>query len=642
MTKPPYLLYVFWIGVVIGYSQPVQSLTVFRIGGEGLPLPVFEDPTDFVQLSWSDVSAAQHGAVELVTIDSNFIAPLKLNPEVNLVPQLEKEGGQVQALTWIGWGPANGRDEAMFDGDPTTAFLGDGDWGGDYGVIQQKSLAFDMGGRFLLERIRFYPRLRFANDRFVQRFLVGINDGDPLKVGTRPFTRGIRGSDLDFDIIYDVTENTESVIDLPLPSVPVQQLLFEAPENTQGIWEIAEFEIYGNGYAPFSNYVSNVIDLGGLASLGELSWEGTLDSGAQVELSMRSGSDEDPNLYWRSTFRGSERTRFDARGRPLTRSSYNKLQRGEQAGLTHDTENWAFWGAAYDFSKSRGRMIGDGPQRYVQLRADFSSNAVASSTLNYVQFSVSIPPIATGALAEIVPNRAPPGQITDFTYKIRPKLQSGDLGFDSIEIDTPTRVRNINEVRISGEPIAFDVISQEEQSFVIRFSHIGVQRTEELIEVDFEAEVFQFGTVFSGRLSNSEKPEEVPQSVTAGDADVLEDSDRLSVDLNRFGEKNIGSISIESAVFTPNGDGVNDVVGINFEMLNLAGAVPVQAEVYDLSGRSFGVVWSKALSSGRHVAEWNGRNSRGLLVAPGVYVLSLRVEADKGTNTEQAILSVVY
>ena len=110
------------------------------------------------------------------------------------------------------------------------------------------------------------------------------------------------------------------------------------------------------------------------------------------------------------------------------------------------------------------------------------------------------------------------------------------------------QARNINEVRISGETIPFDVVSQERQSFVIRFSHIGVQRTEELIEVDFEAEVFQFGTVFSGRLSNSEKPEEVPRSVTAGDADVLVDSD-LSVDLNRFGEKNIRSISIESRLF---------------------------------------------------------------------------------------------
>ena len=71
------------------------------------------------------------------------------------MPQLEAEGGQVQALTWIGWGPANGRDEAMFDGDPTTAFLGDGDWGGDYGVIQQKSLAFDMGGVFYLSGFVF-------------------------------------------------------------------------------------------------------------------------------------------------------------------------------------------------------------------------------------------------------------------------------------------------------------------------------------------------------------------------------------------------------------------------------------------------------------------------------------------------------
>ena len=104
MTKPPSLLYVFWIGVVLGYSQPVESLTVFRIGGEGLPLPVFENPTDFVQLSWSDVSAAQHGAVDLVTIGSNSIAPLKLNPEINLVPQLEAEGGQSTGayLDWLG------------------------------------------------------------------------------------------------------------------------------------------------------------------------------------------------------------------------------------------------------------------------------------------------------------------------------------------------------------------------------------------------------------------------------------------------------------------------------------------------------------------------------------------------------------
>ncbi len=642
MMKPRFLLYSIWIGSVLGLVLPAASLTVFRLGGEDLPPPELDVPFEFVQLSWADVSSAQHGVTELVEVAPGAVAPQQLDPQVNLVPLLEGGGGQVQALTWIGWGPANGRDEAMFDGDPATAFLGDGDWGGDYGVIQQKSLAFDLGGRFLLERIRFYPRSRFFTDRFVQRFIVGINDGDPLKDGTRQFTRGIRGSDLDFDIVYDVTENTEAVIELPLPSVPVRQLLFEAPENTQGIWEIAEFEIYGNGYAPFASYVSNVIDLGALASLGEVSWGGRLDEGAQVELSMRSGLDEDPNTYWRSTFRGAERTRYDDRGRALTLSSYNKLQRGEQAGITHDTENWAFWGAAYDFEQRRGRMVGDGPQRYVQIRADFASSASASSQVNYVQFAVSIPPVATQALAEIVPSAVVPGEATLFTYKLRPQISGDDLGFDSIQIDTPSRVRAIEAVRISGQSVAFDVVSQEESGFVVRIPRIDVQRTEELVEVDFHAEVFQFGTVFSGQLFDSERPAEVPQSITAGDADALVDSDRLSVDLTRFGSQTIGALSVSSAICTPNGDGVHDVVQLHCELLNLVGSVPVQAELYDLSGRWRGVVWAEALSSGRHVVRWDGRDGGGALVEPGVYLLRLRVEADRGIDTRQVVLSVAY
>ena len=72
----------------------------------------------------------------------------------------------------------------------------------------------------------------------------------------------------DFDIVYDIAENTSAMIDLPLPNVPIRRLLFSAPENTRGIWEIAEMEIYGNGFAPFAYYVSNVIDLGAPVAWG--------------------------------------------------------------------------------------------------------------------------------------------------------------------------------------------------------------------------------------------------------------------------------------------------------------------------------------------------------------------------------------
>ena len=45
------------------------------------------------------------------------------------------------------------------------------------------------------------------------------------------------------------------------------------------------------------------------------------------------------------------------------------------------------------------------------------------------------------------------------------------------------------------------------------------------------AEVFKFGTVFSGRVFNSERAEEVGQSLTPGNADDLFDGDALRVDL---------------------------------------------------------------------------------------------------------------
>ncbi len=616
------------------------ALTIYRIGGANLPRPEVAGEYEFVQLNWRDINAAQHGFSELLELDGDWVQPQRFDPEVNLVPIIGEQGGQILNLVWIGWGPPQQDDFFMFDEDPNTSYLGDGHFAA-HGP-SAKSLTFDFGARLLLERIRFYPRQQYMADRFVEHFKIGINDGDPLKDGTREYVIGQRGSNLDFDIIYDVTENTAAMIDLELPSVPIRRLLFTAPENTRGIWEIAEMEIYGTGFAPFANYVSNVIDLGAPASLGELTWGGRLDEGADVELSMRSGLDEDPNIYWRSTFRGGERTRFDEKGRALTLSTYNKLQRGEQAGVTHDTENWAFWGAAYDFAQGQGRMIGDGPQRYVQLRADFVSGVAASSQLDYVQFAVSIPPVASQALAEISPVQVLPGEMTPFTYRLRPQLRNEDLGFDSIVIDTPSRAGRIDDVRISGVSVPFEVISQREEGFVVRIPRIDVQRTDELIEVDFQAEVFQFGTVFSGRLFDSERPVEVPQSITPGDADVLVESDRLSVALANFNERTIRSLSLRSAVCTPNGDGVNDRVDLEYELLNLVGPVPVDVELYDMSGRSLGVVWSDALGSGRHVAQWNGRDRSGNLLAPGIYLLRLRVEADRGIDTRQVVLSIAY
>ena len=159
-------------------SWEAGALTIFRIGGENLPRPEIEGDFDFVQLSWSEAEEARHGSMELLDVDPDFIVPRQLDPSVNLTPLLEGNGGQILALGWTGWEKRQKEDLVFFDEDPNSAYLGDGHFAAH--APPQKHMIFDFGGRFLIQRIRFFPRERFENERFVQKFVIGISDNQKL------------------------------------------------------------------------------------------------------------------------------------------------------------------------------------------------------------------------------------------------------------------------------------------------------------------------------------------------------------------------------------------------------------------------------------------------------------------------------
>jgi hypothetical protein len=624
-----------------------HALTIYRIGGSDLPPPERDAPFNFVQLEWAAIDAKQHGSTLLTEIGA-ALEPQQLDPTVNLTPLLDGRGGKIETLrSIVGWADFPARDAPMFDGDPDTHFLGDGDWGGDYGAIENKVLVFDLGGLFNVDRIRFYPREKHLVDRFIETFVVGTNDGDPLKDGTREYRVGegwVRrppGAKKDFEVAYRITENTRSDIDLEMPDRPIRNILFEASANVRGAWEIAEFEIYGFGFAPQATYVSNVIDLGQAVSLGRLDWSAEAATGASIELIMRSGDDSDPNTYWRKTFRGDETTRYGGDGKALILSTYNKLDKGERAGITPDTENWQPWSPPYDLASGSGDLEGNKPRQFVQFTADFVSTAEAGGQLHYLQFEVSDPPVATQALGEIVPVRVSAGEVTLFTCKILSRLTGTDLGFDSIEIETTARISSVDQVRLEGVPVNFTQVPVGENGFELRIPRMDLQRTNELLEVDFQAEVFQFGTVFSARIFDSEQPHEVHQEVTAGDADQLVDSNTLSVGLIDIDRKAINALRLPSRAFTPNGDGANDRLRIQYELLNL-GAVPVAIDLYDLAGRRIGEVYRGTASSGRFEVSWDGRDARANLLPPGLYILRLEVDSDGGVEAEERVVSLVY
>jgi len=104
----------------------------------------------------------------------------------------------------------------------------------------------------------------------------------------------------------------------------------------------------------------------------------------------------------------------------------------------------------------------------------------------------------------------------------------------------------------------------------------------------------------------------------------------------------LADVEVHPAVFTPQGDGINDQVAINYTLFRLLAATEVEVEIFTLSGRP---VWRQALGTrqaGRHQVVWDGRDDRGQLVAPGIYLVRMRVETDQGPFAQVRNLAVVY
>ena len=95
-------------------------------------------------------------------------------------------------------------------------------------------------------------------------------------------------------------------------------------------------------------------------------------------------------------------------------------------------------------------------------------------------------------------------------------------------------------------------------------------------------------------------------------------------------------------MLTPNGDGISDHLQIEFDLLKLLSPRPVVIGVYDLSGRQIALISDATATAGRQALAWDGRDTQGHTVAPGVYILRVCVEGDALTRSESRLISVAY
>ncbi len=656
------------------------------------------------EISWlnKDASEIRENLDEdsLKVADAGSIQPKFIREGESIAATALDRGGWIangtQGIESLGNNEAYGIEgniaNNMIDGDPTTAFVWP--WPLRAGVTSgelepqrtgarchqaQHRIVINLGGLFVVNKVRFYTRGGISPEgkeyetHFIEDYELGTSLGRPEDFleshlcrgtgyipsfrqfakykhpGTRGQTERVSGPTARHERVVNIFPEVIIPLDPPEKTSYVALLIYTP--NLKTI-EIAEFEVLGQGFVDEASYIADIIELDDIASFGEVTWSGSSDPKAEAKIRTRSGTDRHPDVYWR--INPEQQTPVvlppEKGGKDLSseeyKSEYDLLPGSIKGPVTYDTENWSFWSAPYKFESPGEAIASPGPRKFFQIGVDFTSEGSDGSRIEYLQFKASVPPAAREIVGEIFPAEVEIGKVSHkFTYFVTATMAAVDKGFDSLEITTPYGVSSVDSLRVDEiNQDAFNTTIKEDGSgFEVTLPRkLDTRDSGVTVEVVFQAPVLrERGTFFDGRVFDSANPHEVRQRIKPGNvADEIE-SDVLTV-ITSLAESILSSAEVSPNPFTPNGDGVNDVLNISYTILRLTASVPVSIDIYDLSGVFIKTVYSGNDSVGQFSRHWDGRDNKDNLVPPGIYVYRISVEAQEEEETKTGTVSVVY
>jgi len=611
-----YFLPLVWVATLVFGSTRSQAVEQWTVGT--------------AQRSWEEVGGTSVGVDD--TTEVGWIQPVFIVSQ-NLSLDALDRGGWIVADLYRGTNLLSG----IINGNHTIAFpdLSDRNVENREGNLNRDvTLVIDLGATFGVDSLSIYPRQE--DDRFMKGYQIWVNDGfdlgdlDPLLPNNAGFFSFVK----DWTLVAEEFPASNPFVQAKIPLQFVRYIALSdtisLPDPT--LWEIDEFEVWGNGYAATAQFESQVIDLEAKANFGDFIWSAASDAGSAMQIRTRTGQTPDTFIYHRLTGLGlTGETQ-------VSRTDYDKLRSTERGSVQPDTEKWVPWSAPYP-ATGREPLINAGPARYFQFKIDFLSNSpIARTRVDSLALQFSAPLFGREFLAELTPQIVVPGEPTQFTYAVRAVLDDGDGGIDALEIATPLRPE-VKDVRLNGASISFDPEVRDD-GFTVRFADDRISAHGTLLEVTFEAAALVYGTRFVGRVFDTRRADDLPQLVRAGNATRAIDTDDLLVKWS-LDRSLLAAVELSQALVTPNGDGVNDAVHISYSLLQIIDPIEVLVEIYDLSGRR---VWQRVQTqvNGQYAVSWEGVDEAGVVVAPGVYIFRVVAEAATGRHVRIGTVGVVY
>jgi hypothetical protein len=643
--------------VLIGFSATASEAGVFVVGGSEHPWQdVGTTPGGVIRFVDDLSSIAQDGtplfAAEGDSLDG-WMVPVRVDPTVNISLDVVERGGSID-LNLSAEQFDQGQLDGMLSGDHTVAFDRKPV---DGRAIQNNGITvtLDLGARFGVNRIVFYPRMSdafpFGND-FMRGYELYLNDGLPANLfasGQPNFVSPVRR----------VPDNSDTVVVTEVEPQFVRYIKLKSIINAG--YEIDELEIYGTGFVPEAAYESLPLEMDDESVWGSIRWiEHTAGNAADsgVEVRVRSGADDTPDVYFREILVGGVRTGLsteDDQGNALTEASYQRLLREGRAVIKQtDADNWSGWQLV---ANGEGLSL-PAPRKFFQFRVDFANQSLdAARALARLSFEFDPPPV-DALIAEVTPAEAKIAEVTTFTFVARADNDSGRDGFERFEIETPAAVTAVRSVELQDASLNviaradfsladllnlpvrdgdFVLESVADDHFSLALPRVTASGTR--IKVIFDGAVFRYGTRFQGRAFTTGV--DLPLLSDGGDAtpDIGTNDQLVRVTLS---SQIAGDVQAQPSVFTPNADGANDFTSIEYSILHLLTASPVDVSIHDLSGRRVRSLPVDDSINGRFRIAWDGQDDSGKLVPPGIYLIAVEIRSDAGTERSVGQVAVVY